>query len=323
MKIFTFLLSILFLFSCDNISSGPLPWPTTSDSTNADSTAIIDSIRVTDTIPPTYISIGEGELPQLMRPGSRLMPLISAHRGGRRIPGFPENSMEVFKYTTDSIPAMLECDISITSDGVLMIMHDNSLDRTTTGTGEIASQTWESMQNLNLVDDFGDPTTFKIPTLEEVLSWAKGKALLSLDVKRGVPFKNVIDMVEEFGMEDYVVVITYNVNDALTVHRLNDRLMISVSIRNEEEWLRMKTSGIPFDRMVAFTGTRLSPKSLFDELHQENIPAILGTLGNLDQQAAAQGDSLTYTRFLDLGADILATDRPLEAAKITSSYRTN
>lgn len=307
MKAFICLLSILFLLACDNSRSATLP----SSDTEENSTATT----------ATYRSIGAGELPDLMQPGSRIMPLISAHRGGRNIPGYPENSLEVFQYVVDSIPAMVECDINMTSDGVLILMHDNSLDRTTTGTGAVKDKTWEEISELKLVDDFGKRTDFTIPTLEQALEWAKEKAILSLDVKRGVPFKNVVDLVEEYEMEDYVVVITYNVNDALSVHRLNKDLMISVSIRNEEEWRRMQTSGIPYDRMVAFTGTRLSPKSLFETLHAENIPAILGTLGNLDQQAAAQGDSRTYAKFLDLGVDILATDRPLEAGKITEAYK--
>lgn len=268
-----------------------------------------------------YLSIAENELPQLMQPGSRLMPLISAHRGGRNMAGYPENSIEAFQYIVDSIPAMIECDISMSSDGVLLMMHDNTLERTTNGTGKVVDKTWAEMENLKLVDDYGTQTDFEIPLLEEVLAWAKGKAILSLDVKRGVPFKNVIDLVEEMDMEDHAVIITYNVNDALSVNRLNEDLMISVSIRSEEEWQRMKTSGLPFDRMVAFTGTRLSPKTLYETLHAENIPTILGTLGNLDQQAAAQGDSKTYTRFLDLGIDILATDRPLEAGNITKKYQ--
>jgi glycerophosphoryl diester phosphodiesterase len=298
-----FFLSLAFLFfACDNSSPGNIAKP--------------DGEVLT-----TYFSISEGELPSLMQPGSRLMPLISAHRGGRNIPGHPENSLELFQFIADRIPAMLECDISMCSDGELILMHDNSLDRTTTGSGAVKDKTWQEISQLYLVDDFGETTEFRVPSLEKTLQWAKGKAILSLDVKRGVPFKNVIDLVEEYEMEDYVVVITYTINDALTVHRLNENVMISVSIRNEEEWLRMKTSGIPYNRLVAFTGTRLSPKSLFETLHEENIPTILGTLGNLDKQAAAQGDEKTYGRFLDLGADILATDRPLEAGKITEARK--
>lgn len=269
----------------------------------------------------TYLQIDPGTLPELMQPGSRLMPLISAHRGGRDIPGYPENSLEVFKYIVEEIPAMLECDLNMSSDGVLLLMHDNSLDRTTTGAGLVTDQSWAELQTLKLIDDFGKITDYSIPSLEEVLRWAKGKAIMSLDVKRGVPFKNVVDLVEEYKMEDYVVIITYNVNDALSVHRLNPDLMISVSIRNQEEWLRMKNSGIPYDRMVAFTGTRLSPASLYDTLHQYGIPCILGTLGNLDRQAASRGDETTYGSFLDMGVDILATDRPLEAGRITEARK--
>lgn len=302
----------LFLLACDNIRPG-----NTAQIEGADQAA--------DTLPPstavTHLSIADGELPNLMRPGSRLMPLISAHRGGRGLAGYPENSLELFQYVTDQIPAMVECDINMTNDGVLILMHDNSLDRTTTGTGAVQDKSWEEIKALNLVDDFGEPTDFRVPSLEQTLKWARGRVLLSLDIKRSVPFKNVIDLIEEYKMEDYVVVITYNVNDALTVHRLNDDLMISVSIRNAEEWRRMRNSGIPFNRMVAFTGTRLSPKSLYETLGAEDIPAILGTLGNLDRQAAAQGDQQTYGRFLGLGVDILATDRPLEAGKVTEEHR--
>lgn len=264
---------------------------------------------------PNAMVIAESELPGLMVPGSRLMPMISAHRGGRDIPGFPENSLEVFAYTLERTPAMLECDVNVTSDGTLILMHDNSLDRTTTGTGTVQKTPWSAMEDLYLVDDQGTVTEFRIPTFAEALEFAKGKAILSVDVKRGVDFARVVQLIEEKDMVDYVVVITYNTDDAETVHKLNEDLMISVSIRNQEEWKRMKNTAVPYDRMVAFTGTRLSPQALFDTLHTYDIPAILGTLGNLDQRVAARGDSL-YLEYLDLGADILATDRPVEAGAV-------
>lgn len=314
MRILLFILILGTLNACTQTKN-----PEKSQNTNAQDTSKKPGPSQTSTA-LNYIQIKEGQLPALMQPGSRLMPLISAHRGGRNMVGYPENSIEAFQYIVDSIPTMIECDISMSSDGILLMMHDNTLDRTTNGTGKVTEKTWAEMENLKLVDDYGTQTDFEIPLLEEVLAWAKGKAILSLDVKRGVPFKNVIDLVEEMDMEDYAVIITYNVNDALAVNRMNKDLMISVSIRNDEEWQRMKTSGLPFDRMVAFTGTRLSPKGLYETLHAENIPTILGTLGNLDKQAAAQGDSKTYTRFLELGIDILATDRPLEAGSITEKY---
>ena len=314
-RLFLILFTLLLCYSCQNTAKQ------VEEKVGNDQSDTVEAPRSNDVFDVTKIVVEKGELSLLMRPGSKIMPLISAHRGGRDIPGYPENSLEVFQYVTSEIPAMLECDVNISSDGVLHLMHDNTLDRTTTGSGKVQDTPWEEMKNLNLIDDFGNQTDFTIPELEEVLQWAKGKALLSLDIKRNVPFKNVVDMVEEFGMEDYVVIITYNVNDALTVHRFNPQLMISVSIRNEEESQRMRTSGLPLDRMVAFTGTRLAPASLWETLQAEGIPVILGTLGNLDRQAAAQGDEKIYGGFLDKGADILATDRPLEARKVMNAWK--
>lgn len=267
------------------------------------------------------MSIAPGELPALMVPDSRLMPMISAHRGGRNIPGYPENSLEVFAYTLQYTPAMLECDINVSADGVLLLMHDNSLDRTTTGTGRVQDTPWSEMETLYLVDDNGETTSFRIPTFAQALDFAKGKALLSVDVKRGVDFRQVVKLIEEKDMVDHVVVITYNQEDAELVHQLNPQLMISVSIRSLEEWERMRKSAVPYERMVAFTGTRLSPKALFDTLRTHDIPAILGTLGNLDQRVAARHDSL-YLDYLDLGADILATDRPVAAGETIAKTRT-
>ncbi|MBK8653664.1 MAG: glycerophosphodiester phosphodiesterase family protein [Haliscomenobacter sp.] len=263
---------------------------------------------------PYHTKIAKNQLPFLLKPGSAIMPLISAHRGGRFYPGLPENSLAVFKYTLQHTPAMLECDISLTKDSALYILHDNSLDRTTTCSGPIQDWTSKQLKACRLEDDFGKRTTEKIPSLKEVLKWAKGKAILSLDVKRGVPFEKVVEMVEKTGMEDYVVVITYNVKDALLVHQLNPRLMLSVSIRNAEEWSWYRESEIPFDRMVAFTGTVESPAGHYHALHEQKIPVILGTLGNLDKQAEAKGPHM-YREWVKNGVDILATDKPVEVRK--------
>ena len=67
--------------------------------------------------------------------------------------------------------------------------------------------------------------------------------------------------------------------------------------------------------MIAFTGTRLSDVSLYESLHNNDIVAMLGTLGNLDGRAEARGDYL-YTEWKKLGIDIFATDRPFAVDKV-------
>jgi len=241
------------------------------------------------------------------------IPLISAHRGGP-YPGYPENAIETFQHIIDSIPAIIECDIAMTKDSVLIMMHDNTLDRTTNGAGLVAEQLWKDLQRLNLKDNEGVLTDFKIPTLEEVLIWGKGKALFTLDVKRGVPFNMVVAAIEKYQMENYAAVISYNANDALKIYALNEQLMISVSIGDSASYAAHQAMGIPDENMLAFVGVREPNTSHYEKLHAKGISTILGVLGNLDRKAMAEGDDL-YRGFVQRGADVLATDRPLEAWK--------
>ncbi len=242
-------------------------------------------------------------------------PLISAHRGGGTYPGYPENCLESFGYLARQMPIVIECDISITRDSVLIMMHDDTYERTTTGTGKVGGQSWAYARSLFLEDHQGIATRYRIPTLEEVLKWGNGKVLYTLDVKPNVPFKWVVEAVEKARAENYATIITYNATQAELVHRLNRRLMISVTIRNREEYERLHVAGIPDNRMIAFVGTREPSADLYEFLHKKKIMTILGTLGNLDGMAEARGDA-TYRRFVDNGADILSTDRPLEAGRV-------
>lgn len=261
-----------------------------------------------------YLSFKKGDLKEFLSYGEDRIPMVSAHRGGRYLEGYPENAIETFDYVLNQTPAIIEFDVRMSKDSVLLLMHDRSLDRTTNGSGRVENKTWAEMENLTLVDDFENATKFKIPTFEDALKWMKGKTIATVDVKRGVPFDKVIEMVERYGLEDYAVIITYNVSDAKKVYELNPDLMISASVRNLDELERIKVSGIPTENIIAFTGTRQAGKALYVNLHQLNITCILGTMGNLDNKAKAKGDEV-YQGFIDGGADIIATDFPISASK--------
>ncbi len=259
-----------------------------------------------------YTKVPEGGLRQFLQYDGDVFPLISAHRGGRYLEGYPENAIETFDHVLQKMPAIIECDVVRSKDGVLYMMHDRSLDRTTTGTGKGADREWSYVKELKLVDDFGKAADFSVPTLDQVLQWIKGKAVITLDIKRGVPFEEVVAKIVEAKAEDYVAVITYNYKDAQTVLNLNPDLMLSVSIRSMEEWERFQKTGIPTDKVIAFTGTRRSAPTLFETLHSKGILCIQGTMGNIDKQAEAKGGKI-YQELIESGIDILATDRPVEA----------
>lgn len=246
------------------------------------------------------------------------IPLVSAHRGGPDI-DFPENAIETFRRVANKMPAIIECDIALTKDSVLVLMHDETLDRTTTGKGRVNQHTLAELRQLYLKDPAGTVTSYRIPTLEETLKWGVGKVIFTLDVKRGVPYRLVLDAIRNTNAEAYSVVITYSANQAAVVHNIAPDLMISASIKNVGDLIRLNDLNIPDTRLVAFVGTSQADKKLTDLLHQHGIMCILGTIGNLDRQAEQRGEQM-YAEYIENGADILSTDRPIQAAKTLTYY---
>lgn len=235
--------------------------------------------------------------------------MISVHRGGGELKGLPENCLESFDYISKKMPCLIECDVEMTKDSVMVLMHDKSLDRTSTGSDLVVNNTFETVQKLKLKDNYGNVTNFKIPTLENTLKWGKNKVIFTLDVKKTTPYRKVVEMVEKLNAENYALIITYNANEAIEVYKLNPNLLISVSIMQVSDYERLHDAGIPDKNMLAFIGTREPKSELVDFLHKKGIMCILGVLGNLDKKAAARGNDF-YKTFIDQGVDILATDRP-------------
>ena len=242
-------------------------------------------------------------------------PNISVHRGGKGLRSYPENCLETIQYINDSISAVYEVDVAQTKDGKLILMHDNSIDRTTSGSGSVKNMTYKQLKKYNLVDDYGNETKFKIPMFSEVLEWCKANnVVLTVDIKRSVSQSDVIEAIKKVKAEDISIIITYDVSQAQSAYKLAPELLLSVSARNHKELDRLLETKIPTENMLAFTGTRLSNASLYKRLHKEGIVCILGTLGNLDRQAEARGDNL-YEQWKDKGIDVIATDRPFKAYK--------
>ena len=93
--------------------------------------------------------------------------MIIAHRGNWR--NAPENSLQGYKQCIDGGIDGIEIDVQMTKDSVIVIMHDDTLDRTTTGTGLVSNYTLEQIKNLKLKSPIGVVTRQKVPTLDEVL----------------------------------------------------------------------------------------------------------------------------------------------------------
>ena len=237
---------------------------------------------------------------------------VSAHRGGSGIINYPENCIETFDYLHKKGIQIFEIDISETKDQHLVLMHDNSLQRTSTGRQDVNQINLNQIKEYFLVDDFGQQTSYKIPTFAEALNWGKDKPIyFMVDIKKGVDYAAIVSTINQANMQNKVVLVTYTVGQAKKLNRIAPNMLLSVSMRNEREFNEMMNSDIPTDKMVAFTGTRRNDKSLFDKIHEKDILVIFGTLGNLDKSAAAKGNQL-YKDLEKDGVDIFATDRALD-----------
>ena len=93
----------------------------------------------------------------------------------------PENSIEALNNAIFFGADIIETDIRLTKDGHIVIMHDYTVDRTTNGSGYVAALTLKEIKNLKLKTNWGGSTNYKVPTLEEYIIAAKGKAGLYLD----------------------------------------------------------------------------------------------------------------------------------------------
>src|SRR5690606_30763048 len=223
-------------------------------------------------------------------------PLVSAHRGGPS-DGFPENAIPTFAEVASKMPAIIECDIAMTKDSVLVLIHDETLDRTTTGKGKLSRKTFEELKELKLKDNNGVVTNYRIPTLEDALQWGIGRVIYTLDVKKSVPYEKVIELIRKTKAEANSIIITYSVNQAEVVNRLAPDLMISATIKNTDDLNRLSEMSIPDTRLIAFVGTREPDTALYTLLRQHGIKSILGTIGNLDRSAERAGYQL-YADFI-------------------------
>lgn len=243
--------------------------------------------------------------------------LISAHRGGPT-PGLPENAIATMDALLAAHPAIMEVDVAKSADGVHFLLHDDRLDRTTTGSGEAAGRDWAALSALRLKDNWGWVTPYAIPTLEEALTWAKGRTILQIDFKRSADYGAVVAAIRAADMANSVILIAYSVEQAAALHRAAPEMLLSVSIDAPGDVAALKAAGIPEDRMVAFTGTRLPRPELYRELDAQNIEVIFGTLGraprSIDAVIDRYGMDERYAELGKEGVDILATDRPREAA---------
>lgn len=121
----------------------------------------------------------------------------------------PENSLEIIKMAIESgVVDMIEIDVRPTKDGELVLMHDASINRTTTGGNKnVSSITYEELMKYDMKRDTKVWTGMKVPTLKEAFELCKGKMFINLDISgKNVPIGKLANLIIECGMIDQVMI---------------------------------------------------------------------------------------------------------------------
>ena len=144
-------------------------------------------------------------------------PLIMAHRGHSS--HYPENTLAAFRAAIAAGAHMVELDVNLSQDRRLIVIHDESVDRTTDGGGSVQAQTAVQLSRLDAGSWF-DPKFAgeKIPTLEQVLEALKGRIGVNIEIKpeafeahgpQDAVERQVWERVRAMGMQDDVLVSSF------------------------------------------------------------------------------------------------------------------
>ena len=250
--------------------------------------------------------------------------LLIGHRGGPTR-DYPENAIETFQRTFDAGTHAMEIDIAETKDGKLVLMHDDDLDRTTTGTGLVADHTLADIQKLKLQTGSKD-TSFSPPTLEAALAWAvKTGAVLELDKKRSAAYPPIIAAIRAAKAENNVILITYTDAQAAEVHRAAPDLMITATITSPSQFDGLLKRGVNADHLIAWTGIEKPDPSLWKTLSQRAVESAFGTTGPrataFDTLYWDDGDGSEYEDLVSDGLTILVTGITDKTGRQLSSRR--
>jgi glycerophosphoryl diester phosphodiesterase len=275
--------------------------------------------------PATPMFLVDAQTPQglreLFKPTADRLPLLSAHRGGAG-PGFPENCLATLEATVRHGWSMLEIDLRTSKDGTIVLMHDPTLDRTSNGKGPVKDHTLAELRQLRLKDRLGNVTDHRIPTLDEAMTWARGKAILALD-KKEVPVKEVVRVIMQHRAEAYAMLMAYNIKEAMECHALNPDIMMEAMMGTRERFDEFDRSGVPWSSVIAFVGHTQTPDlELCRRIRERGASCMAGTSRNIDRQFL--GGSVTtmeplrpeYRALLDRGVDVIETDIPRQLSPL-------
>lgn len=142
---------------------------------------------------------------------------IVGHRGAPRQE--PENTLASFKRAMDMGVDWIEFDLRVTRDGVLVVIHDETVDRTTNGKGRVSDMTFSEIEKL----DAGNGQ--RIPSLQQVIDLARNKVKMDMEIKQMGTEADVVSAIEKNNIVAQCMVSSFMPDSIRTAKALNNRIM--------------------------------------------------------------------------------------------------
>lgn len=292
MKQFVYLIFAIFWTAC--VATTPTPEPTAN--VNAILTATAPK-------PPT---------------NTTSKTLVVAHRGGAALA--PENTLFAFENALKLGVDMVECDVHLSKDGQVVVMHDPDVSRTTNGRGLISDLTSAELRQLNASAKFsgGSVPVQPVPTLGELLDLVKGKTGIQIEIKLsasntrypGIEQK-VIDLVNARGMANDVIIISFDFPTLTQVKQIDARIKIGALVR--ADWFLLRSPEKSVSDAIEQTGAdyfmpTASPvnQAIVEAAHARGIKMGVWTVDTLSDMK----------RYAEYGVDAITTNRPDELKRV-------
>jgi len=223
-------------------------------------------------------------------------PAVSiAHRGGID-PGVPENTLAAYRRAIEQGAQAIEIDLRATKDDVIVIMHDDTVDRTTNGHGKVARLTWAEMQQL----DAGNGE--KVPSFEQVLQFVAGSGvalLLDIKVSANLDKGKVAQLIHRHGATDSVIIGARRLEDLRAFQKLDPQFRTLGFIKEQHDLDPFVKAGVD---MIRLWPDWIEEKpELIDKVHALGKPVwVIAGDASREQLAA----------FMALGIDGILSDFP-------------
>jgi len=259
---------------------------------------------------------------ELHNPSSKTV-LVASHRGDWR--NWPENSIAAIESVIAMGVDIMELDLKLTADSVLVLCHDHTINRTTSGKGRVSDITYDSIQRCVLRRAHNVKTEdMRMPTLREALEVCKDRIVVNVD--QGYEYYDlVLAITEELGVTDQILIKGKRATDVVAAkfaeHPHNMMYMPIIDIlkpQGQTLFAEYMDNGIvPLAYEVCWKEFTPQVEECMQKIVESGSKLWVNTLwpslcGGLDDDLAfaTKDPDAVYGRMIDLGATLIQTDRP-------------